>query len=179
MARCKGQFGASWCLLQRASSAYDVANTEIARVFNNKEIEGRFTVINFELKDRSGAKAIKFQGDKVDLIFAIGSESTASLFKHYRDGKISVVTVCSKGPVQLGQIKDYDHGSGNDFAFTSLNVPVDVQMAYVRELRPDLKNIAVLVDVENVSAVETQAKPIADYVSRGAFTLFGVCAKSC
>jgi putative ABC transport system substrate-binding protein len=39
-------------------------------------------------------------------------------------------------------------------------------MAYVRELRPDLKNIAVLVDVKNVSAVQTQAKPIADYVSK-------------
>jgi putative ABC transport system substrate-binding protein len=39
-------------------------------------------------------------------------------------------------------------------------------MAYVRELRPDLKNIAVLVDVKNVSAFQTQAKPIADYVSK-------------
>ena len=162
-------------LYPRASSAYDVAITEILRVFNNKEIKGQFTVINFELKDESGAKAIKFaEENKVDLIFAMGSESTAWLFKHYRNGKISVVTVCSKDPVQLGQIKDYDHGSGNNFAFTSLNVPVDVQMAYVRELRPDLKNIAVLVDVKNVSAVETQAKPIADYVSKkGVHVIWG------
>jgi putative ABC transport system substrate-binding protein len=154
-------------LYPRASSAYDVAITEILRVFNNKEIKAQFTVINFELKDESGAKAIKFaEENKFDLIFAMGSESTAWLFKHYYKGAIPVVTVCSKDPVQLGQIKDYDHGSGNNFAFTSLNVPVDVQMAYVRELRPDLKNIAVLVDVKNVSAVETQAKPIADYVSK-------------
>ena len=154
-------------LYPRASSAYDVAITEILRVFNNKEIKAQFTVINFELKDESGAKAIKFaEENKFDLIFAMGSESTAWLFKHYYKGAIPVVTVCSKDPVQLGQIKGYDHGSGNNFAFTSLNVPVDVQMAYVRELRPDLKNIAVLVDVKNVSAVETQAKPIADYVSK-------------
>src|SRR6185503_16681121 len=90
----------------------------------------------------------------------------AWLYDRYRKGSIPVVTVCAKDPVQLGQMKDYDTGSGNNFAFTSLNVPVDVQMAYVRELKPDLKNIAVLVDVKNVSAVETQAKPIADYVSK-------------
>jgi putative ABC transport system substrate-binding protein len=61
-------------------------------------------------------------------------------------------------------MKDYDSGSGNNFAFTSLNVPVDVQMSYVRELRPDLKNIAVLVDSKNISAVQTQAAPVANYL---------------
>jgi putative ABC transport system substrate-binding protein len=96
----------------------------------------------------------------------MGSESTAWLFKHYRNGAIPVVTVCSKDPVELKQIKDYDTGSGNNFAFTSLNVPVDVQMAYVRELRPKLKNIAVLVDEKNVSAVKTQAQPIVDYAKK-------------
>ena len=92
----------------------------------------------------------------------MGSESTAWLFDNYRGGKILVVSVCSKDPVQLGQIKDYERGSGN-FAFTSLNVPVEVQMAYVKELRPDLKNLAVLVDSKNVSAVQTQAEPIASF----------------
>ena len=154
-------------LYPRASSAYDVAITEILRVFNNKEINARITIVNFDLKDDNGTKAIKLaEENKTDLIFAMGSESAAWLFKHYNNGAIPVVTVCSKDPVQLKQIKDYDHGSGTNFAFTSLNVPVDVQMAYVRELKPDLKNITVLVDVKNVSAVETQAKPIADYVSK-------------
>ena len=73
------------------------------------------------------------------------------------------MSVCSKDPVQLGQIKDYERGSGSNFAFTSLNVPVEVQMAYVKELRPDLKNLAVLVDSKNVSAVQTQAEPIASF----------------
>jgi putative ABC transport system substrate-binding protein len=93
----------------------------------------------------------------------MGSESTAWLYDNYRTGKIPVVSVCSKDPVQLGQIGDYERGSGGNFAFTSLNVPVDVQMAYVKELRPDLKNLAVLVDNKNVSAVQTQAEPIAAY----------------
>jgi putative ABC transport system substrate-binding protein len=37
---------------------------------------------------------------------------------------------------------------------------VDVQLTYLRELRPGLKNLAVLVDARNVSAVETQSRPI-------------------
>jgi putative ABC transport system substrate-binding protein len=36
-------------------------------------------------------------------------------------------------------------------------------MAYVLRLKPDLKNLAILVDGENVSAVQTQAEPIAAY----------------
>jgi putative ABC transport system substrate-binding protein len=93
----------------------------------------------------------------------MGSESTAWLYDNYQGGAIPVVSVCSKDPVQLGQMKDYASGSKSNFAFTSLNVPVDVQMAYVRELNPDLKNLAVLVDSRNISAVQTQAEPIANY----------------
>jgi putative ABC transport system substrate-binding protein len=71
-------------------------------------------------------------------------------------------------------MQDYTSGSKSNFAFTSLNVPVDVQMAYVRELSPDLKNLAVLVDSKNVSAVQTQAEPIATYArQRGIQVIWG------
>jgi putative tryptophan/tyrosine transport system substrate-binding protein len=151
-------------LYPRASSAYDIAISKILQVFESKDIDASVTVINFAMKDAAGAQAIEFaEKEKTDLIFAMGSESTAWLFDHYRDGKIPVVSVCSKDPVQLGQIKDYETGSGTNFAFTSLNVPVDVQMAYVKELKPDLRNLTVLVDSKNISAVQTQAEPIAAY----------------
>jgi putative ABC transport system substrate-binding protein len=151
-------------LYPRASSAYDIAITKILQVFESKAMDVDVTVINFAMKDQLGAEAIRFaEQNKIDLIFGMGSESTAWLYDHYRTGKIPVVSVCSKDPVQLGQIADYERGSGGNFAFTSLNVPVDVQMAYVKELRPDLKNLAVLVDTKNISAVQTQAEPIAAY----------------
>jgi putative ABC transport system substrate-binding protein len=71
-------------------------------------------------------------------------------------------------------MNDYTSGSRTNFAFTSLNVPVDVQMAYVRELSPDLKNLAVLVDSKNISAVQTQAEPIANYArQRGIQVIWG------
>jgi putative tryptophan/tyrosine transport system substrate-binding protein len=148
-------------LYPRPSSADDLAITKILQVFETKGVSTHFTVINFTMDDRRGTEAIQFaEKNKVDLIFSMGSESTAWLYDHYRGGAIPVVSVCSKDPVQLGQMKDYNSGSRTNFAFTSLNVPVDVQMTYVRELRPDLKNLAVLVDSKNVSAMQTQAEPI-------------------
>jgi putative ABC transport system substrate-binding protein len=154
-------------LYPRASSAYDIAITKILEVFDDKELNAHITAINFELKDARGKEVLKFaEQGKFDLIFSMGSESTAWLFDNYLGGSIPVVSVCSKDPVQLGQTKDYEKGTGNNFAFTSLNMPVEVQLAYIVNLKPDLKNIAILVDNKNVSAVQTQAEPIAAHARK-------------
>jgi putative ABC transport system substrate-binding protein len=151
-------------LYPRPSSAYDIAITKILDVFDVKDLAPEFTVVNFQMDDRRATEALQFaEKNNFDLIFAMGSESTAWLWSNYRGGAIPVVSVCSKDPVQLGQMQGYYNGSKTNFAFTSLNVPVDVQMTYVRELRPELKNITVLVDSKNSSAVQTQAEPIAEY----------------
>ena len=84
----------------------------------------------------------------------MGSEATAWLYDNYRGGALPVVTVCSKDPVQLKQMRDYDSGSGSNFAFTSLNVQVEVQVSYIKDMNADLKNLAILVDAKNVSAVQ-------------------------
>jgi putative ABC transport system substrate-binding protein len=60
---------------------------------------------------------------------------------------------------------DYESGSGNNFAFTSLNMVADAQLAYVISLKPNLKNLAILVDSKNISAVQTQAEPIAAHAA--------------
>lgn len=162
----------------RQSSAYDTAISTILRVFAAKEHNVEFTVVNFELKDSLGHAAVEFaEKNKFDMIIPMGSESTAWLYEHYRGIALPVVTVCSKDPVQLGQMSDYDHGSGTNFAFTSLNVPVNVQMAYVSELRPQLKNIAVLVDSKNVSAVQTQAEPVAAYAQSHGISVLTVAVQ--
>ncbi len=167
-------------LYPRASSAYDTAITEILRTFSAKEINATVDVINFELNDAKGKASLSAaEQNRTELVFGMGSESAAWLYQNYMKGKLPVVTVCAKDPVQLGQMKDYESGSGNNFAFTSLNVPVDVQMSYVRDLRPDLKNIAVLVDSKNISAVQTQAEPVANYLKeKGVQVIIGFSAKS-
>ena len=149
----------------RPSSAYDTAISSILNVFHEKNINAEFTVFNFRKNpDRGQSGLVAASKWGAELIFSMGSESTAWLWKAYRGGDIPVVSVCSKDPVALGQIDGYDRGSGTNFAFTSLNMPVKWQMAYIFDLKPDLKNLGILVNNRNVSAVETQAKPIAEYV---------------
>jgi putative ABC transport system substrate-binding protein len=162
-------------LYPRPSSAYDIAITKILEQFHIKAIDAEFTVINFDMNNNRGMDALRYaEKDKFNLIFAMGSESTAWLFDRYQGGAIPVVSICSKDPVQLGQVRNYESGTNTNFAFTSLNVPVEVQMAYVKELKPDLRNLAVLVDSKNISAVQTQADPIAAYArQRGVQVLIG------
>jgi putative tryptophan/tyrosine transport system substrate-binding protein len=148
----------------RPSSAYDIAITKILAVIEDKQMDVDLTVVNFGLDNKRGFEAIRMAHEgKFDLIMSMGSETTAWLWENYRGGRLPVVSVCSKDPVVLGQSPGYNRGSGTNFAFTSLNMPIDVQMAYVAELKPKLRNIAVLVDSRNVSAIETQAKPVMDY----------------
>ncbi len=149
-------------LYPKASSAYDTAMSKILTVLHERNINAQLTVYNFQSDADRGELAIQLadEGD-YELIFSMGSQSTAFLWENYNGGDLPVVSVCSKDPVMLGQVGRYDQGTGTNFAFTSLNMPVEVQLAYLTDFMPDLKNIAILVDSTNVSAVETQAQPMA------------------
>jgi putative ABC transport system substrate-binding protein len=162
-------------LYPRKSTAYDVAMTRILSVFAEKNANVRLVAENFENRPELADDIMRrAEAEKFDLIFAMGSEATAYLYGAHRNSRVPVVTVCSKDPVQLGQMKDYESGSGINFAFTSLNVLVEVQLAYLKELRPNLKNIAILVDDKNVSAIETQARPIAEAAAKEGIAAFDV-----
>jgi len=148
----------------RPSSAYDTAITKMLDIFAEKDINAEIDVVNFRKSNARGRKVIdRINKEGYELIFSMGSESTEWLYRHYSNGRVPVVSVCSKDPVMLGQAESYDKGTGTNFAFTSLNMPVEVQMAYILELMPHIKNFAILVDSKNVSAVETQAKPMAEF----------------
>ena len=151
----------------RASSAYDTSITKIFNVFEDKLLDAEVTIVNFKLDDARGKALIeKAESEGYDLMLSMGSEATAWLWQNYKNGKLPVVSVCSKDPVVLGQSPGYDLGSGTNFAFTSLNMPMDVQMAYVNDLKPKLRNLAILVDSKNLSAVETQSKPVIEYAKK-------------
>ena len=78
------------------------------QVFQAKSIDTELTIINFEMDDQRGIEALRFaENQGFDLIFGMGSESTAWLYDNYRGGAVPVVSVCSKDPVQLGQMRDY------------------------------------------------------------------------
>jgi len=148
----------------RPSSAYDTAITKILDILAEKDVNAEIDVVNFRKSNTRGRTVInRLNSDGYELVFSMGSESTEWLFRHYSGGSVPVVSVCSKDPVMLGQAESYDAGTGTNFAFTSLNMPVEVQMAYILELMPHIKNFAILVDSKNVSALETQAKPMAEF----------------
>lgn len=165
-------------LYPRPSSAYDVAVSKILDVFAEKDLDVEFTAINFRIEDERGKAAMQFaERERFDLIFSMGSESTAWLHAHYRGGRLPVVSVCSKDPVQLGQLRDYESGSGTNFAYTSLNMPVEAQLTYLLELKPNLRNLGILVDSKNVSAVQTQAEPMATLAARRGLQVLTVAVK--
>lgn len=159
----------------RKSTAYDIAMTEIAATYANKRIKVQFEVVNFDRKSPRGNALVDEAAKKgFSLIYSMGSQTTAWLWKNRRDGKVPIVTVCSKDPVQLGQMSSYAKGSGVNFAFTSLNVLIDVQTAYLKQLKPNLKNVAILVDEKNISAVKTQAAPMEKALKADGIAVFRV-----
>ncbi|MFN3399411.1 MAG: ABC transporter substrate binding protein, partial [Ferrovibrio sp.] len=159
----------------RKSSAYDTAMTAILADFAARRLNVEFVAVNYATDARRGA-ALQDEAkrDGVALLFAMGSETVDWMYQEHRDIAIPVVTVCAKDPVQLGQMPDYESSSGNSFAFTSLNPLLEVQIEYLRELKPQLKNIAILVDAKNASAVETQARPLAEALGRQGVTVLDV-----
>jgi putative ABC transport system substrate-binding protein len=150
-------------LQSRASSAYDVALSEAASVLEQKLAPLDILVVNYN--DNLGrAQTAVTQAEKsgFDLILATGSDATEWLWKNYHGGSLPVVSMCAKDPVTLGQVKSYNAGTGSNFALTSLNLPIDVQLAYALEVMPGLRNLAIIVDSANQSAIETQAVPAAN-----------------
>lgn len=159
----------------RRSLAYDVAISTILQHFHGKSINVEFVIANFGKDPSKGAQLVsEAQKDQYSLIFAMGSETVDWLHSTHRDIQTPVVTVCAKDPVQLNQMPDYDVGSGSNFAFTSLNLRLDVQLKYLRELKADLKNIGIMVDMNNSSAVETQAKPLEEAARQLGWNVFRV-----
>jgi putative ABC transport system substrate-binding protein len=137
--------------------------------FRNRGIKATFTAVNVNyVSKEKEASLARFeqavqaaQADQADLIFSAGSDATKVFFENYADTVgIPIVSVNAKDPVILKQLPDYETGSGNWMAFTSLNVPIDLQMNYLLQLKPNLKNIAILYSSLNTSAVETQANPV-------------------
>lgn len=150
-------------LYAKSSPAYDISFNRILSVLRERGLAARILAVNFNNNYDSGRRVLRFlQKEKIDMIFSMGSESTAFMVSNFRNGSIPVVTVCSKDPVLLGYVRDYEHGSGDNFAFTSLNMPVVWFLRYLGELKPELRVLGILSDATNRSAMVTQANPLAD-----------------
>lgn len=149
-------------LYTQASSAYDTAIDKILSSFREKGLAVELVALNYRGDAAAAQQAWDYlQQKQGELVFVMGSEATAYAARHLRRGKIPVVSVCAKDPVLLGQIGSYAGAEGGNMAFTSLNMTIAGQFAYLADLRPGLRNLGILVDATNKGAVLTQARPLA------------------
>jgi len=148
-------------LFPKASSAYDTAMNTLLGVFFDNQVQAEFTLFNFRNDSNRGLAALDHaESSSCDLVFSMGSQSTRFVYENYSGGQLPVVSVCSKDPVLQGQVRDYEGGSGGNIAYTSLDAPVELQLTYLLRLKKNLSQIAIVYAQDNVSAVETQVKPM-------------------
>lgn len=148
-------------LFPKKSSAYNTAISMILDVYADKKIAAEITIINFKGKSDLGEVALQYARQvNFDLIFSMGSKTTAFMVKNFQNESIPVLSVCSKDPVLMGQMENYTDGSNSNLAFTSLNVPIQVQVTYIKRLIKGIQNIAILYAKKNQSAVITQVEPL-------------------
>lgn len=161
-------------LYTKAHPLFDHATNQVLSVFIDRDIPVEATVILAE-DEQSGQDALSYaEANQFDLIFSMGSDASAYLHENYRGGQIPCVTLLSKDPVLLGQMPDYESGSGTNIAYTSVGVPAELQMRYFQELVPDLQNIVILYAQENASAVKTQVEPLDGYAQSAGMNMIHV-----
>lgn len=152
-------------LSPKQSAAYDESSWQILSDFQARAHPAEFVLFNYAGDTRIAEFALGHAANrKFDLVISMGSQTTDYLSDHYH-GPLRVVTACSKDPIGLKQVSAATRKSGTRIAYTSLNIEVDTQVNYIKEkFINNLKKIAVLYDIGNVSSVQTQVQPLQDYL---------------
>lgn len=164
-------------LYTASSPVYDNAVNQMLSVFQNKHIPIAASAILF-VDDEGGFKSLEIaEKEDFDLIFTLGSATASFLHENYQGGSLPVVTALAKDPVLLGQMPDYESGSGTNIAYTSVSVPVELQMSYLQTLMPEMEYIVILYESENVSTVTAQVEPVEQFVADEGIELIHVPVK--
>ncbi|ATC57307.1 ABC transporter substrate binding protein [Vibrio anguillarum] len=155
----RGEYPMVWVLVSRKADAYDVALSSILKVFRREMPNVSFRAFLLPKSQEELVAWTKAADKKANMIYTVGSSATVSLHKIYAGGKLPVVSVNAKDPVLLGLTDNY-HSSGNNFAYTSLNLPADITLSFLRRFKPSLTQIGVLYAKSNTSAYLTQFLPL-------------------
>ncbi len=148
-------------LLAKQSGSYQLAIETFLQVMLRNNIAVKITLNHFNKNIKRGIEALeRAEQENFDLVFSIGSESAALVHQYFQDHSIPVVTSTNKDPVLLGQAENYHTGSGHNIAYTSLNIPIDVQLNYLSILRPRLKVIGLLYNKNHPQVMTTEVIPL-------------------
>lgn len=107
----------------------------------------------------------KFQGDKVDMIFAIATPAAQAAAQNIKD--IPVVFTAVTDPVVVGLVKSMEKPGANLTGTTDMN-PVEDQLALVKDLKADAKKVGII-----YNAGEANSKVQVD-LAKSASSKFGL-----
>ena len=151
-------------LFTKSSSAYDIALSKLLSVFEDKRMRAVFTLqlLDEAQETRPPAGPLPFEPERYALIFTMGSDATTYAFHHLRHLSVPIVSVCAKDPLLLLGIpaSDFEAVRPANMAFTSLDLPAEAHLVYLRELLGELETLVLLYDRHNTSAVRTQVEPM-------------------
>ncbi|MFA0012866.1 ABC transporter substrate binding protein [Vibrio lentus] len=169
----RGEHPMVWVLVSRKADSYDVALSTILKVFRREIPNVSFRAFRLPTSQEELVAWTKAADKKANIIYTVGSRATVSLHKVYAGGKLPVVSVNAKDPVLLGLTDNY-HSSGNNFAYTSLNLPADITLSFLRRFKPSLTQIGVLYAKSNTSAYLTQFLPLQKEAEKQGVTVFPI-----
>lgn len=145
-------------IISRKATSYDTALTTLLGAFSRELPQAQLVIRKLPTDKAELTELLNLAEKSSDLIYTVGSKATVAVRLAFKGRKTPVVSVNAKDPVQLGLIDDYQ-GSGDNFAFTSLNLPADVTLAFMKRFNPTLDQVAVLYAKSNKSAYVTQYLP--------------------
>ena len=169
----RGEHPMGWVLVSRKADSYDVALSTILKVFRREMPNVSFRAFLLPKSQEELVAWTKAADIKANMIYTVGSRATVSLHKVYAGGKLPVVSVNAKDPVLLGLTDNYQ-SSGNNFAYTSLNLPADITLSFLRRFKPSLTQIGVLYAKSNTSAYLTQFLPLQKEAEKQGLTVFPI-----
>ncbi|WP_087024158.1 ABC transporter substrate binding protein [Thaumasiovibrio subtropicus] len=148
-----------WAIISRKAKSYDIAISTMLNVYK-RELDDAIFHLYLLPDDEAGLNTLLAKAEQnADLIYTVGSKATVAVHQHYSKGSVPVVSVNAKDPVQMGLIDSYE-GSGEHFAFTSLNLPADVTLSFLTRFKPSLSSLGILYAKQNTSAYLTQFLPL-------------------
>jgi putative ABC transport system substrate-binding protein len=118
--------------------------------------------VYYDLEEAEGEEkelADKINGEKPDLIFALGTE--AALFAKKNLDDIPIIFSMVLNPVKSG-IAESLQVPGDNITGVCLNIPVELQFKKLKEIIPDIKRIGYLYDAHKKSVLKDAARQAAD-----------------
>ena len=162
-------------IISKESPSYVLALNTMLEMLNIHAISISATIQNFNRNSKLGNMLLSdAKNSDYDLIVSMGSEAAALVHESLSNAEVPVVTMNNKDPVLLGQAESYEKGTQSNIAMTSLNVPIQLQMFYLKELIPNLKNIAILHNPKHQQVQVTEVIPTIEYMKKTSINVYDI-----